>query len=615
MYLVSARIQNFSRFFNAGPIKFGRQRTAIIGPNNIGKSHLLRALSKDFKGNPCRATEFQLSNPTMRTSIVNLDIGFSGSELRDALVDFSRNGEAINIPFLQGMEKGDAFQEKALEELFRSPEITCSLQKSGDPSSTELKVISISCPKILNVHFDRRAPVAILFRFDAHRGQFRFMQRSNWNPSSLHSAALRLISKIFRFDAERLNVSSCKADAAATLRADCANLAAVLDNMQPTPRFEKFQDLVSQIIPTVSHLGVRQKPSTKDEREIIIFSNSNDDLGAEISLAECGSGVGQILSILAAVLSQANPQVILIDEPNCFLHPAASKALIAALREFPQHQYILATHSFEILSEFSPQEILHLEQDGATTKISKYSELSIESSRIFMSSLGVKFSDFAGVDRCIWVEGETESEVLPKIARHFFGQAATGIAFPKVASTGKFFGKKLGVAEVIDVYRNISAGVVLLPEAVSFIFDREGRSDDQLREIKQKTGGNFEFIDRYCFENYLLSPEGIAAAFNALPTFSESPVPVSEIEDWMKFNGDDAKFWKSRKPISYMSDGWVENVDAALLLESMLADLADGREEYRKTRESVHIAQWILENEPQAFSEIEKCIKKYVVKQ
>ncbi|MGO7917469.1 AAA family ATPase, partial [Rhizobium ruizarguesonis] len=50
-----------------------------------------------------------------------------------------------------------------------------------------------------------------------------------------------------------------------------------------------------------------------------------------------------MLSILYVAIAFPAAQII-IDEPNSFLHPSATRRLLNVLRRFDQHQFLLSTH-------------------------------------------------------------------------------------------------------------------------------------------------------------------------------------------------------------------------------------------------------------------------------
>src|SRR5262249_35224746 len=62
-----------------------------------------------------------------------------------------------------------------------------------------------------------------------------------------------------------------------------------------------------------------------------------------------------ILAIVYVIVTADYPHVMLLDEPQSFLHPGAARKLIDVLARYPQHQYIVATHSSAIISACDPR--------------------------------------------------------------------------------------------------------------------------------------------------------------------------------------------------------------------------------------------------------------------
>lgn len=97
--------------------------------------------------------------------------------------------------------------------------------------------------------------------------------------------------------------------------------------------------------------------------EVLIWPTENrarDELSFD--LENSGTGVAQCLTILAAASSEI-PSSILIDEINSFLHPSAVKRLIYVLREYYNyHQYIISTHSADVISHSGASSAYYIEK-------------------------------------------------------------------------------------------------------------------------------------------------------------------------------------------------------------------------------------------------------------
>src|SRR5439155_11899920 len=118
------------------------------------------------------------------------------------------------------------------------------------------------------------------------------------------------------------------------------------------------------------------------------------------------------------------------------------------------------------------------------------------------ADVGARLSDVFGADAILWVEGLTEELCFPKIAqRPLLGTAIVG-----VMHTADFDPRRSEAT--VQLYQRLSGGRGLLPPAVGFIFDREGRSDGEREDLERY--GSVSFLPRRMYENYLLNPTGVA---------------------------------------------------------------------------------------------------------
>jgi predicted ATPase len=220
-------------------------------------------------------------------------------------------------------------------------------------------------------------------------------------------AAQAIQKSIYVFRAERLNIGRTNAAEARVLNTDGSNLGAVLGTLQGSRAwFSKYNKHVTEILPSIREVSVAVVGTDFEVRVWAIDpSTEREDLA--IPLQESGTGVGQVLAILCVVMTVKNG-VIVIDEPNSFLHPGAAKKLVQILRQYDQHQYVLATHSADLISTAKP-DIIHLVRwEDGESKVEKIDATIVNDLREVLTEIGVSFSDLFGYDRVIWVEGPTE---------------------------------------------------------------------------------------------------------------------------------------------------------------------------------------------------------------
>jgi predicted ATP-binding protein involved in virulence len=158
-------------------------------------------------------------------------------------------------------------------------------------------------------------------------------------------------------------------------------------------QLKAIRQAISSLLPGFSNLRVRRSPLrmtvTKQEQELIINQLSDGEKGL---LAMVGD--------LARRLAIANPSlpdplqgsgVVLIDEIELHLHPKWQREIIPALtRTFPNCQFIVTTHSPQVLSQVKPDSIYILEKTDAGI-IAKHPESSYgrDSNRILEDLMDV----------------------------------------------------------------------------------------------------------------------------------------------------------------------------------------------------------------------------------
>jgi hypothetical protein len=275
--------------------------------------------------------------------------------------------------------------------------------------------------------------------------------------------------------------------------------------------------------------------------------------------------------------------VIVIDEPNSFLHPGAAKKLIQILRQYEQHQYVLATHSADLISTAKP-EVVHLVRwEDGQSKAESIDARKVEDLRNVLTEIGVSFSDLFGYDRAIWVEGPTEEICFPLIMEKLLKRVELGLIFVAVRNTGDFEKKRDRKKLIWEIYEKLSSGALLLPSVVAFSFDREERSERDIEDLERQSRGQARFISRLTYENYLIDPEAIAALINSLPREGRPDVTPQQISQWLTENG--GKF--GGKWNGSVTDGeWLKKMHAPNLLKNLLNDLASAGDNFEKTSHS-----------------------------
>jgi len=295
-----------------------------------------------------------------------------------------------------------------------------------------------------------------------------------------------------------------------------------------------------------------------------------------------------------------HPQTILVDEPQSFLHPGAVRKLIEVLKRYPQHQYIFATHSPTVITSSEPATVtmVHSTPDGASLRNTDPNDA--KDAQGYLSEIGARLSDVFGADNILWVEGQTEEVCFPKILRRISGRSLMGTAIVGIRQTGNLLGREK--KKVLEIYQRLSQANTLLPPVVAFIFDEECLSDLQKNDLVRIGQGDVHFLPRRMYENYLLRPAAIATVANNLPGFRTEPLREDEVDHLINQKRQNLGYFCSG--IAQVPEAWIAKIDGARVLSDIFGQLSENRVAYDKTKHSVAITDWLIQNDPNALRDL-----------
>lgn len=331
-----------------------------------------------------------------------------------------------------------------------------------------------------------------------------------------------------------------------------------------------------------------------------------------LPLTECGTGVGQILSILYVAVTSDSPKVIIVDEPQSFLHPGALRKLIDILRyeQTHEHQYIFSSHSPQIIASSAPTAFHLVTKVEMESYVQRMDASDVAHQRELLADLGVTMSDVLSAENIIWVEGQTEEQAFPLILSSFGGSEPhrsnrlLGTAILAVVATGDLDGKHK--ERVAGIYRRLSTGSALIPPTLAFILDPEYRSDSEKSEIARKLGVEVRWLGRTMYENYLLVPGAIVQLIRSFAIEEVKEPDLAMVSQALQNHLLSKIFYKGVVPAD--ADERIRIVDGSKLLDSLVRDLtgpdsgcaySDAKAEY-----GMVLTRWILDNEPERLKEV-----------
>ena len=599
MKISSFNIKNYKSFIDSGKLTFEDGFNVVVGQNNVGKTALLEALSLKFTAKPHKSSKTVPHQDCAVNPISNTEfsITLSGKELYDFLISHP-DKYYFPVPKDKGELRGKEIRAY-MDSIFQRDDIDIKYIKN----TSEQHWRAAKRPSFDDFEAGRWMVAARVqpgsFEFDS----YSCAQGGHDFGNSINQY---LQSQIYCFRAERLNVGISSSGVNTILSTDASNLPEVLHVLQSKnpARFKDFNHFVSDIFPSI--FEVRVIPKNNTTLETVIWTDNpesqRDDL--TISLQDSGTGISQVLAILYVVITSVTQKIIIIDEPNSFLHPGAARKLIEILRRFfPQHQYIISTHSAEVLNAANPNTIKLLIWEKPETKVIEIDAGDLQDVTLCLSEIGSRLSDVFGMDKILWVEGQTEEMCFKEILKDIEDESLIGLSIVAVRNTGDFEGKH---AELVwDVYTRISNSNSLLPPAVAFIFDRETKSDQQIEDITRKSKSNVQFLARRTYENYLLDSEVVANVLNKQESFKDNNVSEEQVKNWMLQHGNTVRYIEN--PVDNFTIAnveWVTKVDGATLLANMFVDLSESKEQYIKTKHSLQATQWMLNNKPEVLGEL-----------
>lgn len=587
MWIKSLSVESFASFGDRTELEFAPGINLIIGANNSGKTAILKSITTPVEVNPHRGLDGYLRGDTTETAI-GLEIITTGAEISELLAETSQR---MTIP-LEGQEPES--KQSAIDFFDNTEHISFSVTR-GNPSR-------FSNPVPFS-YLNKANTYAYLSIVNAAVTVSGYVGDEN---SLAKLFDHNITNTIFYLRPQRVAPEILPYGEASVLTPNGDNLQLVLTFLQ-NKRPDVFNEIVvhlNSIIGNVHEITVVPRGSGC---EIMIWPTDRMDR-EELSfrLSDSGTGVAQCLTILVAA-SSGFPSCILIDEINSFLHPRAVRSLISILREYyNQHQYIVSTHSADVIAFASPSTAYFVEKTGFVSSAKSLDLKKIEDARSIYRSLGVSMMDVFGADRIFWVEGQTEEICFPLLLNDT--EDMSGIIIKAVPATGDFTAKKRTKKMIIDLYNSVVSSVVPLIEGMVFSFDREDLSDETVNLFQSNFKDKVYLLPRRNIECYLINCHAITTVINSY--IKENLVSEEIVRKWLVENGGKeiysaSKFWRGE----ITDRDWLKRVDGARLIGDLFAELSENRVEFRKTKHSSEILIEIKNANPKDIRELQRYIR------
>ncbi|WP_287596757.1 ATP-binding protein [Thermomonas sp.] len=259
--------------------------------------------------------------------------------------------------------------------------------------------------------------------------------------------------------------------------------------------FQDFQRLIGETWPGMEILA--PEIDTSRERPVLHMFCPEKRFPREIYWA--GFGFQVWCQMLTYILRASGDTLLIIDEPDIYLHSDLQRQLVSILRDAAP-DVLIATHSTEIISEAEPSELLVVRKGARQASRVK----DVDQLRNIFATLGSNLNpvltQLAKTRRAVFVEGK-DFRLLSAFARKLgCHQVANRSDFAVIPAQGFNPG----------MVRNFKAGIEsTVGKAISaaIIFDRDYRSAEEVESLCKEFSdfSAFQHIhQRKEIENYLL---------------------------------------------------------------------------------------------------------------
>ncbi|QLE39146.1 hypothetical protein FD723_00560 [Nostoc sp. C052] len=228
---------------------------------------------------------------------------------------------------------------------------------------------------------------------------------------------------------------------------------------------------------------------------------SEDRIDREIYWA--GFGFQVWCQLLTHLFRVREASIIVIDEPEIYLHPDVQRQLLGILRGLDA-DILLATHSVEMMGEADPSEILLVDKRRRSAHRLRDIEGVQQALETLGSAQNITLTQLARTRKVIFIEGINDYKLIRRFSRHF--------GYENLASGNDLTPFESGGFSSWDKVKALSWGLSKTLNAnipIVAVYDRDYFCDENINEIHQELNSQLKLAHihkRKEIENYLLVP-------------------------------------------------------------------------------------------------------------
>ncbi len=260
-----------------------------------------------------------------------------------------------------------------------------------------------------------------------------------------------------------------------------------------------------------------------DQMFSVTVTACNEKRGTETPVEYLGKGMRSIymLSLLETYVAEPDriPSIILVEDPEIFLHPQLQKMCCEILYRLSlKNQVIFQTHSPDLLFNFTARQIRQVVlDDDMYSVIREKTDLG----RI-LDDLGYGASDLMNVSFVFIVEGKQDKSRLPLLLENYYSEirdqegrlSRISIITTNSCTNIKTYAnlKYMNQVYIRDQFLMIRDGDGKDPEELAGQLCRyyDARNAEDVDRLPRVTRRNVLILKYYSFENYFFNPEIMA---------------------------------------------------------------------------------------------------------
>lgn len=264
----------------------------------------------------------------------------------------------------------------------------------------------------------------------------------------------------------------------------------------------EFDEFAKDVSHAWSNITIH-KPERRGDYIDMYFSENRLDREVYWS----GFGFQIWLQILTHLHRTSPDNIVVIDEPDIYLHPDVQKRLMRILRE-RYVQFVIATHSVEIINDAAPLEIVTIDPEYRSGRRIRSEDDYARLYQYVGSSQNAELARVAKSRKVVFVEGKDRRIIAAFARRLGFERILTGVVpFVELGGFGGWEKAKTAVWAIREI--------LSLEITVFCLFDRDYRSAAEMDAFEQgfrQDGMPCFVMKRKEIENYLLEIEPLTKA-------------------------------------------------------------------------------------------------------